>query len=230
MINQSPILITGCPRSGTSMVAGVFHICGAFAGITDKMYENIHVRDFWVKNYLRNIGMDVNGCYPLLNQYPVCLPEYWNEKISSDFICQGLSSTESWMYKDCRNALLWKLWNLSFPDAVWVIVRRKTEDIIESCKKTTYMGTFLKKDIYPQLGVQSVESAWQWVVDEYVFRFDKIINNVKTHFTIWPEKIAQGDFEEIKSVVVGLGLSWKDKEVKSYIQPRLYKHKQKEVL
>ena len=29
---KDPILITGCARSGTSMIAGVINICGAFGG------------------------------------------------------------------------------------------------------------------------------------------------------------------------------------------------------
>ncbi len=227
MINQSPILITGCPRSGTAMVAGIFHICGVFSGVTDKMYENIRVRDYLVKNYLRKIDMDPNGCYPILNWYPMCFPDYWNEKISEEFISQGLNQ-ERWMYKDCRTTLLWMLWELSFPEAAWVIVRRKSEDIIESCKKTGYMRTFSEKGTYAPLGVQSVESAWKWVVNEYIIRFDKITNQVKTQFTVWPEKMAQGNFDEIKNVVLGLGLEWREKEVHEYIQPRLYKHKQKE--
>jgi hypothetical protein len=32
MIERHPIIITGIPRSGASMIAGVVHRCGAFGG------------------------------------------------------------------------------------------------------------------------------------------------------------------------------------------------------
>ena len=210
------------------MVAGILSICGAFSGRVDRMYENISVRDVLVKNYLRKIDMDPDGCYPILQRYPICFPEYWNEKISEEFIHQGLQDNQPWMYKDSRTALLWQLWTMSFPDSKWVVVRRKPEDIINSCKMTGYMRTFQDSSKLVQVGAQTIEEAWQWVVNEYVFRFTKISRLSKVCFEVWPEKMAVGDFTEIEMVVRKLGLEWKEKEVREFIQPKLYKHNKQE--
>ena len=32
--SKQPIIITGCARSGTSMIAGIIHLCGAWKGNT----------------------------------------------------------------------------------------------------------------------------------------------------------------------------------------------------
>jgi len=47
-MTTAPIIITGVPRSGSSMIAGVFKICGAFTGAMDgedRSFENMHIRD-----------------------------------------------------------------------------------------------------------------------------------------------------------------------------------------
>ena len=52
-VKQSPILVTGCARSGTSLVAGIVNICGAFGGVTRPgnpanekgLFENISIQE-----------------------------------------------------------------------------------------------------------------------------------------------------------------------------------------
>jgi hypothetical protein len=69
---RPPILITGCARSGTSMTAGIVHICGAFGGRMSGptpnnrkgMFENEEVRNQIVKPYLSSIGADPLGQKP----------------------------------------------------------------------------------------------------------------------------------------------------------------------
>lgn len=226
MITNSPILITGCPRSGTSMIAGMLSLSGVFSGVTDKMYENIPIREGLVKNYLRQVGMGDNGHYPLISKYPLVFPEYWNEKVMTEITKQGLSNTQ-WMYKDCRNSLLWQLWYLSFPNAKWIIVRRNREDIIYSCQHTGYMRTFDDYEICQKIGAENPAQAWAWMIDEYEMRFKKILK-CKNVREVWPEKIANGDFSEIKEVWQWLGIEWDEEKMKTYIQPKFYKHNNKE--
>jgi hypothetical protein len=50
--SKSPIIITGCARSGTSMIAGIINLCGAWKGVTSGpnkynakgMFENHELR------------------------------------------------------------------------------------------------------------------------------------------------------------------------------------------
>ena len=68
-----PIIITGCARSGTSLIAGTMHLCGAWVGnVTGPtswnrkgQFENEFIRDRLVKPYLKSINMDPMGQDPL---------------------------------------------------------------------------------------------------------------------------------------------------------------------
>ena len=51
---KDPILVTGLPRSGTSLTTGCLHACGAWVGNTVKgFYENEAIRETVVKKFLR---------------------------------------------------------------------------------------------------------------------------------------------------------------------------------
>ena len=61
-----PILVTGAARSGTSMTAGIIHLCGAFGGKLSGpttynkkgMFENGTIRNELVKPFFSAIGAD----------------------------------------------------------------------------------------------------------------------------------------------------------------------------
>jgi hypothetical protein len=94
---REPILITGCARSGTSMVAGVINRCGAFGGKMSGpnsnnqkgMFENAVIRNSIVKPYLRQIGVDHLGQYPLPNIENLLIPRDWKWKVEQVMIDQG---------------------------------------------------------------------------------------------------------------------------------------------
>ena len=50
--DKSPIIITGCARSGASMVAGAFIKCGAFGGAMNNQFENLKIHNEIVPEYL----------------------------------------------------------------------------------------------------------------------------------------------------------------------------------
>ena len=61
MIEQAPILIVGCPRSGTSMIGGAINICGAFRGelVGRGMFENNRILQEIVEPYFIDMGADL---------------------------------------------------------------------------------------------------------------------------------------------------------------------------
>jgi hypothetical protein len=219
---NAPILITGCPRSGTSMVAGVFNICGVFKGMVDRMNENVPIREVHIKNYLRKIGFDANGIYPIAENYPMgYCPEYWGEEFHIEMQKQGNNGT--WFYKDNRITILWQLFNAAFPNAVWVIVRRNKNDILESCRKTGSMRTFNSVDVCNELQIKTQEEGWSWVEGQYVNRFTQIKKNARNVFEVWPEKFMDNNYSEIKNVLSFCNLEWKEEEVRNYIEPKIFR-------
>jgi hypothetical protein len=109
----------------------------------------------------------------------------------------------AWMFKDSRIALTWPLWNISFPDAKWIIVRRRTGDIIQSCMKTGYMKAY--KD----------EEGWLGMVQEYEKKFIEIVAEKIDHRIIWPERMVDGDYGQFYEMCEWLGLKPTDKAMES---------------
>jgi hypothetical protein len=96
----------------------------------------------------------------------------------------------------------WPLWNISFPDAKWIIVRRRTGDVIQSCMKTGYMKAF--KD----------EAGWLGMVQEYEKRFLEMIAEKIDYRIIWPERMVDGDYTQIYEMCEWLGLKWDNDAIK----------------
>jgi hypothetical protein len=42
---------------------------------------------------------------------------------------------------------------------------------------------------------------------------------------VWPLRMIEGDFSELKGIIGWLGLEWKEQEVREFIEPKLYNSK-----
>lgn len=229
-----PILITGCARSGTSMVAGVINLCGAFGGrmsppnkYNEKgMFENVRIRETLTKPYLDELGADPMGQYPLPDINTLPIPSNWGQEVERIIIEEGYGQG-TWMYKGAKMCLVWPVWDYAFPKAKWIIVRRRTEDITTSCQKTSFMRAFRSPEIQQMVGAKDEREGWGWWVRQHESRFAEMIQaglNVKV---IWPERMVDGDYSQIYEMLDWLGLPWKS-EVLSFVDPKLFHARQKE--
>jgi len=223
------IFITGAARSGTSLVAGTINICGAFGGkmypanrYNQKgMFENAEMRDNVVKDYLKKINVDPRGQYPLPDVNNLIIPDNFRGKVENIFINQGYNDGH-WFYKAPKMCLFWPVWNQAFPDAKWVIVRRRTGDVINSCFKTGFMTAFQRKQIQKAVGAKNEREGWLWWIHQHENRFIEMMKEGLNVKIIWPEKMLYGNYTEIKDTIEWLGLEWKEKEVMDFITPRLW--------
>jgi len=185
MIDHTPILITGCPRSGATTIAATINACGAFGGRMSKrgMYCNDRISCEMVKPHLKHNISDI-----------------WEFRINNILIQQGYTGGP-WMYKDSNNSLIWPVWHNVFPNAKWVIVRRRTSDIINSCMKTTYMTQHYTKD------------GWANFVHQYEDKFLQMVEAGLNCKFIWPERMVNGDYQQMREILNWLGLSWKNEVV-----------------
>lgn len=214
-IKQSPILITGCARSGTSLVAGIINICGAFGGFNSKgLFENRSIREI-ESGFLQSVHMDPRGQKPLPDTAKLPIPQDWKERVEKAIIVDGYRSGP-WFYKGARTCLTWPVWHYAFPNAKWVIVRRRSADIADSCLKTSFMNAY-----------DSYEGWIKWINhhEECFVEMIKAGLNVKI---VWPERMVKGDYEQMYELIDWLGLQWKPKEVMEFIEPRLWKSKVKQ--
>lgn len=215
---NDPILITGCARSGTSMIGGIVHMCGAWGGEMSGptkynkkgMFENRIIRNVLIKTYLKESGLDRMGQLPL--------PDINNLKPFSDLkdrityvIKKQQYEDGPWFYKGAKMCLLWPIWNEAFPNAKWVIVRRSDKGIIDSCLRTGFMRAY--KDT----------EGWQIWLDEHLKRFKEMRKAGLDIIEIWPEWIIEeGNYRYIKRMIKYLGLKWKDKIIKDFVTPDLW--------
>jgi hypothetical protein len=228
---SSPIFVTGVLRSGSSMIAGVLNKCGAFGGNMAVlksnergMYENIRIRDTIIKPYLLRMGADADGQYPLPENLDI--PENWKKEVENIIKSEGYQSG-AWMYKDSRIALTWKIWHYAFPNAKWVIVRRRTGDIIQSCVKTGFMKAFKNEDNRLSIKASTEEEGWLWLVHEYEKRFVEMMTEGVNCKIIWPERMVYGDYKQLYELMDWLRLSWTP-EIFDYIDPLLETSRKKE--
>jgi len=221
---SNPILITSIPRSGSSMVAGIFNLCGAFTGdyirrdkaYTQYLYENQSIRSLMSYAFKDNL-CDESGQFPLPAK-EFFLKSTFAEKCERIMAQQKVN--ENWFYKDSRLCLIWEEIVKQFPTAKWIVVLRDDKHILNSCEKTAYMDAFSKTEVLEQIGKDNAVQGWKWWLKQYKDRIMEMqyTLNIKS---IHPEKMFYGDFTEIKAAVEWAGLEWKDKEVRKFIVPKL---------
>ena len=219
---RDPVLVTGCARSGTSMIAGIVSLGGAFGGKLSGptrynqkgMFENNEIRNYLVKKWLRGENYDTMGQRPLpetsrCKEVAPKMAESWRANVELIMLKQGYLSGP-WFYKGAKACLMWPIWAAAFPEAKWLIVRRNDEEIAQSCLRTGFMRAH--RDL----------KGWLWWVGEHKERFGEMAEAGLMIREVWAEKIVRGELKEIREAVDWLGLEWNEKAVIDFVAPGLW--------
>jgi hypothetical protein len=226
-----PILITGCGRSGASMIAGIMNICGAFGGFmgrVDGHYENVKINRRLLVPYLQVNDADPKGQYPLPDIGRLTIPTDWADRVAAIMCEDGYCGQGPWMVKGSRLCLIWPVWAKAYPTAKWLIVRRRTGDIISSCHKTGFMRAFHKKEVLCAVGAKNTVEGWKWWVHQHEQRFIEMTMSGRERGQelflkiVWPERMVFGDYQQIQETVEWVGLPWQEDKVLSYMDPKLW--------
>ncbi len=215
---QDPILITGCARSGTSLIAGIINICGAFGGKTTGatrynqrgQFENDYIRDQIVKPYLASMDCDRLGQWPLPERGNLKRAPKWGEDIRQVLKDDGYKEGP-WYYKGAKMCLVWPTWAKAFPTAKFLIVRRRDDEIINSCLNTRFMRHF------------KTESGWQKWIDWHKECFEEMLADTQMDVQeVWPEHAVRGDMSQMRDVVKRFKLKWDEDAVRHFVTPKLW--------
>ena len=219
---NNPILITGPARSGTSCVAGIINICGAWGGkmsgpnsnIKRGMFENAEIRNNIVKPFLREYKLDPLCQNPLPADDHLIIwadkGQMWKEKVEKEIKRQGYQEGP-WFYKGAKMVLMWTLWSYAFPKATWIYINRNKQDIINSCLKTGFMRAYKGRE------------GWGNWVDAHTKRKQEMIEAGIKIIDVTPHKfIKENNFEEIKQTVFNLNLNWEEEKVRQFVNPSLW--------
>jgi len=223
---ESPIFITGAARSGTSLVSGIVHKCGAWGGDMrgetrynpKGMFENKAIINEIIKPYLREWNCDPLGQLPLPKTEAINLISEKEGPIVRNRVLEiikseGYNSSQVWFAKAAKFCLMWPIWAKAFPLARWIIVRRNADDIVRSCLKTGFMR-----------GYSSAHGWCKWVA-KHERLFDEMHDACLNIREIWPQEIINGDMSKIKALICDFGLDWQETGVLSFVDPGLWKRK-----
>ena len=211
-----PVLVTGVPRSGTSMVAGILGTCGLWLGATvpggkanpKGFFENARLREQVQKQILARHEFDPLG----VRRLP---PADWQPQINNlrSAVAQiiageGYDGDRSWGFKDAKMTLTWRIWQAHFPAARWVIVRRPKDDIVRSCLRTGFMRQHSTDAAY-----------WARFVDDYLERLDVLQRTVAWSGAIDSGAIVTGRCADLEALMRRLGLTWQPAAVRAFVSP-----------
>lgn len=207
------ILITGCARSGTSMVAGVLHASGLDFGRPLYMkrhsyqprgfYEHKGVRELVVKPLLRQLGADPRGQNPLPARHIIAL-----DGKAAKFakrVRRELGKAQA--YKDAKILLIWPFFHGAFPNARWVLVRRDAKAIARSCLRTKFM----RRRTYYQ--------SWLDWVEEHEERMADLKAAGADVFEIWPDP---SEPESFRGLLEFCGLEFDADKVRGALVPEAW--------
>ena len=191
-MNNSPIFITGIPRSGVSITAGIIDVHNVFGGEIDTRYSNNEIVEEILDPYFLMLG-------DLYCQYDIPSPDSLppiaglRNKILNIIEEQGYKGGR-WYIKDSRLILMHSILDEAFPEADWLIVKRRKFEIAQSCMKTNYMNAYTK-----------IENWLTWIQ-----KWNSIIQNIESvNFNIseiYPTNFIDGDYTKVNNILKDLEL------------------------
>lgn len=221
-MKHPPVFVTGVERSGSSLIARIFQICGVVTGVTNNMLENLELKELCNKYLAYNA---LNGEL-ISDTQNLKIPVDWKQTVESRWDCE-CTKDQMWMFKSSLLTQMWPVWYYAYPNARWIIVRRKPTDIVQSCVKTGFMKMFKESQNLEKIGVTMEEEGWKWWIRQYEKKFVEMIEIGVNCKQVWPERMVAGDYHQIYETLEWLGLRWNTKIVET-IDPMLNKSRRKE--
>ncbi len=216
-IAYAPILVTGLPRSGTSLTAGCLLRLGAFGGQTiggdqnnpTGYFENVVLREQVVKVLLKGMGADPLGVHPLPELGRVHRIPGLGDAVLEEMVRQGYDGSGPWLYKGAKLTLLWPALADAFPRARWVVVRRDPDDVVASCLRTPFMRQHSDDPAF-----------WREFVEQYRTRLTALADFGCWTREFWPADLIRGELGPLRELAGELGLAWDQEPVAELVNAR----------
>jgi len=181
-------IITGLPRSGTTLTAKVFQACGAKFKTNSLLLEHRRIRTI-CNGHLESMGFDPLGQGPLPTEHGELNVEIPDLEI----------------VKQCKIVLMWSHFHRQFPGAKWVIVRRDRQKIIDSCLRTNFMARYNNRH------------GWDTMCLGYLKHLADLKQTVD-YVEVWPEEFkASAEYLGMQRAVEFLGYNWNEKKAREQI-------------
>lgn len=198
---EPPLLITGCPRSGTSLTAHAFRACGMWTGGTTTQCENSRIRQEVLKPMLHDGGMDRLALRTFADVEGD--PDQLRQDVEAILNRQAYTGGP-WLYKDAKLVFCWRTWAEAFPDATWVTVWRPPQQILESFGRWG-MGDKIRFD-------------GEEVIQEHHDRARAITDALP----VFPDHLLEGDASSYQAAARAHGIEWSRYQVSRVVDPDRY--------
>lgn len=194
---DAPILIAGCPRSGTSLTAHTLRIAGAWVGRVNSLCEHVALKNQILKPMLRAGGMDDRALTSFADVEGD--PDRLRAQVEGELEREGYDGGR-WMFKDVKLVFCWPTWALAFPNAIWVTVWRRPPDIVASFER------------WGLSGVPGFDG--ETVIREHQAR----AIDIPAH-RLWPSQLVEGESCAYQRLCRHAGLAWDQDAVDALIDP-----------
>jgi len=196
------------------MTCGTLHALGVFGGDMRGptkhnqrgMFENKRIVTM-VKDYLRSMNCDPNAQHPLPSMNELKSWSNARSQIQRAMTEDGYTGGP-WFFKTVKGCHFWPVLHEAFPEAKWIIVRRDRESLIDSLIRTGFMRAYRDRE------------GWSKYIDYHEARFSEILETCDA-LELDSDRVVKGDFEQFKSVVEYVGLSWDERKVREFVDPQL---------
>ena len=209
---DTPILITGIPRSGTSLIAGSTALCGVWKGSTagatldnpKGFFEHSVLRDVVERTLFNKLGWDPVKKLPPVS-YVVNSSNLKNIiwRILKD---DGYKNNKPWLYKSPKASLIWRFYNEAFPKAKWIIVRRNEKNIINSLIRAKSVNFHSTDPVF-----------WKSFLKKYNLRIEKLKKTISNYKEIHSLEIINKNYSNFIKITDWLGLTFEKEKIEKFV-------------
>lgn len=211
---RDPIIVTGVPRSRTSMTCGILNTLGAFGGVMrgpnsnnpKGMFENRAIVEM-VKGYLKFLECDPMAQKPLPRKDQIVRWPSLRNSIEDVMFSEGYREGP-WFFKTVKGCHIWEVFHRAFPEALWVIVRRNEDGLVNSLQRTSFMKAY------------KTDEGWREYIGYHYDRFSEIKQHCNW-LEVDTDELVRGDLGSLEKVVRAAGLHWDQRLARRFISPEL---------
>lgn len=195
-----PIIVLGPPRSGTSMVAGIFAAHGVWTGVC-RAADMTNQKGFFEGLAVKRVVLDVHGA--IVNRGIVARREPgFRSKIENAIRADGYESGP-WLWKG--SSLYAPAWYEFSP--TWVCCQRDLDGIFRSCRGTWHLDPGMSDGR----------------LREIIALHYQIMEGLNRALWIDTDALAMdGDLREIRDALSAGGISPDDDLIRSFVNPTLW--------
>jgi hypothetical protein len=210
--------IAGCPRSGTSFIAGLLAGHGVWVGDCIEAdqhnqmgyYENKQIVQI-TKDLLKGNGMKARS-----DTHPIYIHNNvlsYQPNIRKE-VLKVVGRQKAWLYKDSKILLTPSYWVSQFPEAIWILPYRDQDKIIDSLMRHDVWARRLRKSKRP-------EHYFDMMVARLRHSQDCIELIAKNTITVETDSLIS-DREKAKEFIEKLGLVWDPEAYDKFVKPKLW--------